>query len=96
MQLSPTKTALDKTCFAPDCDNQAVSTGYCPRHYQQIRRCGRLTPEREYLISVSKQRQCSVSSCDTLQVSKGFCHRHYRQISRHGRLTPEREQIKSI
>ena len=35
-------------CQAADCDRTARTAGYCPRHYQQVRRHGRLTPEREY------------------------------------------------
>jgi len=93
--LSKTKVTLAKTCGAPNCDQQAVSAGYCPRHYQQTRRYGRLTPEREYAVSTAKQRYCSVSGCEELHISKGFCYRHYQQIRRHGRLTPEREHFKS-
>ena len=33
---------------AEDCEAEARTAGFCPRHYQQIRRHGRLTPEREY------------------------------------------------
>jgi len=34
-------------CQADTCHSPARTSGYCPRHYQQIRRWGRLTPEKE-------------------------------------------------
>jgi hypothetical protein len=34
-----------QTCKAPNCDRLVVSRGYCGKHYQQIRKHGRLTPE---------------------------------------------------
>ena len=64
--------------------------GYCAKHYQQIRRFGRLTPEREY------QRQgpeCLAPGCHRRPTAKGYCCRHYQQRRRHGRLTPERERL---
>ncbi len=64
--------------------------GFCPRHYQQIRRHGRLTPEREYQ---KRGACCSVGNCTEQQIAKGLCFRHYQQMRRYGRLTPERERI---
>ena len=43
-----------KTCLVPDCKNKALSKGYCPKHYQQIRKHGRLTPEKERLSNIEK------------------------------------------
>ncbi len=74
----------DGTCRAPECGAGARTVGYCPKHYQQIRRHGRLTPEREYC---SRGGVCVVGGC-----AKGLCFRHYQQIRRYGRLTPERER----
>ena len=34
-------------CQARGCADAAVTREYCPRHYQQVRRHGRLAPERE-------------------------------------------------
>jgi hypothetical protein len=77
-------------CKADDCSRQARTAGYCPRHYQQIRRHGRLTPEREYS---NRGEICSVGNCRETQVAKGYCFRHYQQVRRYGRLTPERERM---
>ncbi len=36
-------------CLASRCTTFQIAKGYCYRHYQQIRRHGRLTPEKEKL-----------------------------------------------
>lgn len=77
-------------CRAPHCQRAARTAGYCPRHYQQLRRHGRLTPEREYQVRGSS---CGVPHCGKPQIAKGVCFRHYQQIRRYGRLTPERERV---
>lgn len=77
-------------CRAEDCVVEARTAGFCPRHYQQVRRHGRLTPEREYH---KRSGGCRVDGCDEGQVAKGYCFRHYQQVRRYGRLTPERERI---
>lgn len=77
-------------CRADGCGREARTAGYCPRHYQQIRRHGRLTPEREYH---RRGNRCLVEHCEEPQIAKGFCFRHYQQVRRYGRLTPERERI---
>ena len=78
-----------KICMGPGCRQEVRTAGYCPRHYQQIRRHGRLTPEREYQ---SRGASCTAGQCDKPQVAKGLCFRHYQQVRRYGRLTPERER----
>ena len=78
-------------CIAPGCERRREVAGYCAKHYQQVRRHGRLTPEREYLCG-SLTQECKVSGCTNTWVAKGYCHRHYQQIRRHGRLTPERQK----
>ena len=43
--------AYGEFCSSPHCRKRAVTRDHCARHYQQnqqIRRYGRLTPEREY------------------------------------------------
>ena len=85
------KAVAPMKCQAPPCDREAVTAGYCPKHYQQIRRCGRLTPEREYGKRQPGQR-CRVEDCDGAIIARGYCDRHYQQVRRHGRLIPERER----
>lgn len=78
-----------QTCGAPGCEREARTAGFCPKHYQQMRRHGRLTPEREYQ---TRGPICTADGCDKAQVAKGLCFRHYQQVRRYGRLTPERER----
>lgn len=76
-------------CGAPGCRVPARTAGYCPKHYQQVRRHGRLTPEREYQ---PRRGHCNAAGCSKQQIAKGLCFRHYQQTRRYGRLTPERER----
>ena len=57
------------SCHAEDCTRKARTAGYCPRHYQQIRRHGRLTPERKY-----QQRgvHCQASGCQQSEVPEAI------------------------
>ena len=64
----------DGTCRAPECGAGARTVGYCPKHYQQIRRHGRLTPERERAYG---RTGCRVPGCQEAHSSRGFCKRHY-------------------
>jgi len=80
-----------KICKSESCDRQAQTAGFCPKHYQQIKKYGRLTPEREYQPQLNAT--CKVEDCGHIPIAKGYCYRHYQQIRRHGRLTPERERI---
>ena len=76
-------------CQAEHCSEKARSAGWCTRHYQQIRRHGRLTPESEHH---PKGELCEAPDCDRQQIAKGYCFRHYQQVRRYGHLTPERER----
>ena len=61
-------------CRAGHCQRDAQTAGYCPRHYQQNRRYGRLTPERERAYG---RIGCQVIGCEEAHSSRGFCKRHY-------------------
>ena len=66
-----------------------LTAGYCPKHYQQLRKYGRLTPEREYQ---KRGPVCHAPGCPDPPVAKGHCSRHYQQLRRNGKLTPECRQ----
>lgn len=83
------KPVNHQICSAPNCDKYARTMGMCPRHYQQVRKYGRLTPELEYQ---SRGKECAAEGCEELPVARGRCGRHYQQVRRYGRLTPERER----
>ena len=56
------------------CDGPQVAKGYCFRHYQQMRRYGRLTPERERPYG---RTGCQAPGCCEPHSSRGYCKRHY-------------------
>jgi hypothetical protein len=89
METEELDSITRKKCAANNCDQFARTVGMCPRHYQQMRRYGRLTPELEYQ---SRGDRCAAKGCEELPVARGHCARHYQQIRRYGRLTPERER----
>jgi hypothetical protein len=74
-------------CRVPGCGRAHYSRGYCKRHYTQVSRHGRTTPERER----GKARLCNAPGCTRADCSGDYCRKHARQIKVHGRLTPERE-----
>ena len=63
-------------CRAHNCDQGARTSGYCPRHYQQVRRHGRLTPERERVYG---RTTCQVTDCHERHAARGYCKKHYMQ-----------------
>lgn len=78
------------SCQAGNCRQPARTRGYCPRHYQQILRHGRLTPEREYRRCAGG---CIAEHCERPQIARGYCFRHYQQYRRYGHLLSERERL---
>ena len=68
-------------CIAPGCERRREVAGYCAKHYQQVRRHGRLTPEREYGRLGA---HCRAEDCQETPVAKGYCMRHYQQMRRSG------------
>lgn len=76
-------------CQAPGCERSGrLSKGYCPRHYQQLYRRGRLFgPEEEY-----QQRDaphCQAPGCRNPRlIARNLCVRHYQQRRRRGRFLP--------
>ena len=71
-------------CKAAGCARQVSISGHCARHYQQVRKYGRLTPELEY--SLGTDLVCGVQGCEAPRIAKGYCTRHYQQVRRRGRL----------
>ncbi|NKB68181.1 MAG: hypothetical protein GKR89_14060 [Candidatus Latescibacteria bacterium] len=51
-----------------------MAKNYCFRHYQQVRRYGRLTPERERVYG---RTGCRIPGCQEKHASQGLCRRHY-------------------
>jgi hypothetical protein len=83
-----------KLCSVLKCENTAHARGLCDKHRTQIRRHGRLTPERELGQPRPKQ-PCTVEACDSHRVARGLCSRHYSQVRRHGHVLPDRQRARS-
>lgn len=75
-----------KKCKVKGCDSELLACGYCSKHYQEVRKYGRVRSKR-------KPQKCAVRWCEEEVAAKRYCMRHYQQLRRHGRLTPERERL---
>lgn len=76
-----------RACMLENCVSRHYAKGFCKKHYTQILRHGRLTPERERGVV----RICKAPGCKSSDTIRYYCRKHARQIRVHGRLTPERE-----
>ncbi len=79
----------EKPCKVETCQIRHYAKGYCKKHYTQVLRHGKLTPERERGIV----RVCKVEGCGRTDTIAWYCRKHKRQLRVHGRLTPEREHV---
>lgn len=81
-----------KRCSVRNCPKRHYGKGFCKRHYTQLQRHGRLTPDLER----SCEHACNASGCTRKDAghrvgTKRFCKKHARQVRTHGKLTPEAE-----
>lgn len=76
-----------RSCNIENCTTRHYAKGFCKKHYTQVLRHGRLTPERERGVV----RICKAAGCNETDTIRYYCRKHARQIRVHGRLTPERE-----
>lgn len=80
-------------CKVVWCHDEAVTKGYCNKHYQQMRKHGEVKSETERSkIKVSDK--CSISGCDNKVFAKGYCNKHYQQIRKHGSIIAQRKSKK--
>jgi hypothetical protein len=70
----------DKLCLVDGCGSSARSRGYCAKHYKQVYRHGRITPERE------QRGECIIPGCSKKHKARGYCAAHYREILAHGEI----------
>ncbi len=66
-------------CAADDCSRDAVSKGYCDRHYRQVRRNGEPKTRRNVVAP-----PCKVDGCDRKSDAKGYCPTHYMRWRKYG------------
>ena len=64
-----------ESCAA--CDRPVYARGHCERHYRQLLRRGRLSPDR-------LPAPCAAQDCDRVAVTRGWCHAHYLRWVRAG------------
>lgn len=86
LQMSKRRKNVE-VCGVDGCLRLRYSRGWCKRHYMQILRHGKLTPEREHGRAVT----CSAPNCPNKRALHGYCRKHDRQVRVYGKLTPERE-----
>jgi hypothetical protein len=79
----------ERKCNVAGCQARHYATEFCKKHYTQVLRHGKLTPDRERGII----RVCKVEGCERTDTIDWYCRKHKRQIRVHGRLTPEREHV---
>ncbi len=70
----------NRKCIVEECDNNALSKGYCGKHYLQIRNHQRLTPELER----NRIRLCVVENCNYQHKAKEYCPKHYGRVKKYG------------
>lgn len=76
----------ERVCSAVNCERIAEKRGYCGRHYRQIQRHGRLTPELEISLSSEIQGKCIVEKCEEQHYALGYCSKHRSQYKTHGKI----------
>lgn len=67
-------------CQVVDCDQDAVTRGYCEMHYRRVLKTGDPGPPGP----LRSRGICKTDSCDELVDAKGLCHGHYQRVLRHG------------
>lgn len=87
--VETTLKGVEKKCEAEDCTGRHYAKGWCKRHYAQVLRHGKLTPDRER----GAIRVCKAEGCGRQDTIHWYCRKHARQLRVHGRLTPEREHV---
>jgi len=73
----------EKNCKVEGCNNAVKQQGYCSKHYWQVYRHGRLTPETERM-SYDDEAICKHDGCTELAECKGYCGQHYAQFWKYG------------
>lgn len=72
-------------CVVDGCENQAKHKGYCIKHYKQMLKHGRLTPEREHR-HYTPSSKCEAKGCQNKPSKRGYCGKHYGQLMQFGKI----------
>jgi len=76
---------INNKCKVEGCENKKRECGYCSKHYSQVLRHGRLTPETDRL-KYSEKDVCKVDYCNRKPKCNGYCSTHYMQLKKTGEL----------
>lgn len=72
----------NKPCTVQKCDTEAVTRGWCAKHYMRWRKYG--DPNMTVRGYDAQPKVCSCEDCDDEAVSRGFCAKHYTRFRKHG------------
>ena len=72
-----------KTCKVENCNRPHHGLGFCKRHYNQIKRNGRIIDDE----IIKRDSICKVDGCDEPHKGLGYCNRHYQQWKKYGYIT---------
>ena len=75
------------TCAFAGCDADAVSKGWCQRHYQQWRNNPKTMSPLE-----NPPPRCAAPGCERTEYAKGYCRRHWRQLNDKGGIVLTRHK----
>lgn len=78
-------------CEGVNCDRDAVSRGFCDKHYRRLLKHG--NPE---YVATHIPSWCYAEGCDRFSKSKGLCDKHYRRLIKHGDPNWEPPSMSSI
>ncbi len=84
-----------KRCSVRACPQRHYGKGFCKKHYTQLTRHGKLTPDRER----GRLHSCSSPGCDkpgNVGRNGTYCKKHAHQVRKHGQLTPGREHAYGV
>lgn len=84
-------------CAAEDCDRDALTKGFCDKHYRRWKKHG--DPNT---VIIKTRNICTVIDCADYQMGLGYCKLHYTRFKKHGdpltvlRTTSQRGKAKTI
>jgi len=87
--------SLGKICKVERCDRGTYAKGYCNKHYNQMKRNGKILKKENELI-FSSTGVCKVVGCNEKSVAKCYCLKHYQRWKKHGDPTKGAFKSKGI